>query len=235
MKQKIKMWCYSACILCLSSVLTTGCKKDDNGITAAPQVTVSDLDGNVYHTITIGTQVWMVENLNVTHYRNGDPIPNVTDTTVWANLTTGAYCDYDNTPGNSATYGRFYNWYAINDGRTIAPIGWHVPTDADWTTLTSYFGADSIAGGKLKTAGTTLWQTPNAGATNESGFKGLPAGSRDINGLFSHTGLDAYWWSSTLYGSTGKAWYRNLNYNYAGVVRVSSNRANGYSVRCVKD
>jgi hypothetical protein len=116
---------------------------------------VVDIDGNAYHTVTIGNQVWMVENLKVTHYRNGDAIPNVTDGTAWLDLTTGAYCEYDNDVNNVATYGRLYNWYSVNDSRNIAPAGCHVPSDDDWQTLVDYLGGDAVAGGKMKEIGST--------------------------------------------------------------------------------
>lgn len=138
--------------------------------------TVTDYDGNVYQTVLIGDQCWMMENLKVTHYRNGDPIPHVTDGVTWGNLTSGAYCNYNNDEGNVATYGRLYNWYAVDDSRNIAPAGWHVPSDAEWQTLVDYLGGDAVAGGKMKEAGTTHWASPNTGATNESGFTALPGG-----------------------------------------------------------
>jgi uncharacterized protein (TIGR02145 family) len=125
------------------------------GSTTPKRVTgpVTDYDGNVYNTVTIGTQTWMTEDLRVTHYRNGDLIPNVAETAAWNNLTTGAYCNYDNDKRNSATYGRLYNWYAVISGANLAPSGWHVPTDAEWTTLTTYLGGEGVAGGKLKESG----------------------------------------------------------------------------------
>jgi len=196
--------------------------------------TVTDIDGNVYQTVTIGTQVWMAENLKVTHYRNGDPIPNVTDNTEWQGLSTGAYCNYDNDEHNVATYGRFYNWYAVDDSRNIAPEGWHVPSDAEWQTLVDFLGGDAVAGGKMKEAGYTHWLSPNTGATNESGFTALPDGYRNYLGTFNYIGYDAYFWSSTVdYGSI--AWARLLNYNYSVVYRYHNVNRSGYSVRCVKD
>ena len=123
--------------------------------------TVTDIDGNVYQTVTIGTQEWMAENLKVTHYRNGDPIQLVTDDSSWSNLSTGAYCDYDNDGDNVAVYGRLYNWFAVNDSRAIAPAGWHVATAADWQTLIDILGGDAVAGGKMKEAGTAHWLAPN--------------------------------------------------------------------------
>jgi uncharacterized protein (TIGR02145 family) len=235
MKNKTQVWIYLLAVMGVLLQLTNSCSKSsDNSNPTPPPITVTDIDGNVYHPITIGTQVWLVENLKTTRYNDGTPIPLVTDSTAWSNLTTPGYCWYNNDAANKNTYGALYNWFTVNTG-ILAPTGWHVPTDTEWTTLTTYLGGESIAGGKLKETGSTHWRSPNAGATNESGFTALPGGHRDINGAFSAIGDDGYWWSVTEYGSTGKVWYRNMNYNYAGVVRVSNNKINGHSVRCVKD
>jgi uncharacterized protein (TIGR02145 family) len=205
-------------------------------IVATP--TVTDADGNIYHSITIGTQIWMVENLKTTHYRNGDLIPNITDNNAWDDLETGATCDFDNKPRNSKTYGKLYNWYAVCDSRNIAPAGWHVPTDAEWKILTDYLGGRSVAGGKLKETGTTYWKRPNIGATNESGFSALPGGHRnDGDGTFTDIscfGQWGFWWSSTESSST-LAWLRGLAYNYRYIDRQNYTKSNGYSVRCVRD
>ncbi len=196
---------------------------------------VTDIDGNVYETITIGTQVWMMENLKVTHYRNGDPMPNVTDNTAWQGLSTGAYCEYDNNIGNVATYGRLYNWYAVDDSRSIAPDGWHVPTDAEWQTLVDYLGGGTVAGGKMKETGTTHWISPNTGATNESGFSALPGGSRNLDGVYNSRGYYAGFWSSTENGSSS-AWSRALGCSHSEVMRAGYFiRSTGFSVRCVRD
>jgi uncharacterized protein (TIGR02145 family) len=235
MKKTITIRILPIAVMAVILMLTSSCKKtgDSNNPAPVPE-TVTDIDGNVYHIITIGTQEWLVENLKTTRYNDGTPIPLVTDSTGWANLTTPGYCWYNNDAANKDIYGAIYNWYTVNTG-ILAPTGCHVPTDAEWTTLTTFLGGESIAGGKLKETGTTHWQSPNTGATNESGFTALPGGHRDINGTFSAMGTDGYWWSSTEYGTTGKVWYRNMNYNYPGVVTVSNNKKNGQSVRCVKD
>jgi len=207
--------------------------------------TVVDIDGNVYQTVLIGGQCWMAENLKVTHYRNGDPIPNVTDVAEWIDLSTGAYCDYYNDPANVPTYGRLYNWYAVDDSRNIAPEGWHLPSDAEWKQLEMYLGmsqaeADSTLfrgtdeGGKLKEAGYAHWIPPNEGATNESGFTALPGGFRDYDGSFYCMGITAFFWSSTEF-SSGSAWIRGLYYNLSPVNRYYSPKHYGLSVRCVKD
>ena len=141
-----------------------------------PSNTVTDIDGNVYHTVKIGTQVWMVENLKTTKYNDGTPIPLVTANSSWAILTTPGYCFYNNDANvNKATYGAMYNWYIVNTGK-LCPAGWHVPIDAEWTTLTNYLGSENAAGGKLKEFGISHWVTPNDGTTNSSGFTALPAG-----------------------------------------------------------
>ena len=206
--------------------------------------TLTDIDGNVYQIVTIGTQVWMMENLKVTHYRNGDPIPTVTDNGAWAGLSTGAYCNFNNDEHHVATYGRLYNWYAVDDSRNIAPEGWHVASDDEWKQLEMYLGmsqadADGVGyrgtdeGGKMKEAGTTHWFT-NYGSTNESGFSGLPGGFRDHNGYFSNMGLVALLWSSTEIDSYS-AWNRYLNCYYLQVSRGPNDKPYGFSVRCVKD
>ena len=207
--------------------------------------TMTDIDGNVYQTVKIGDQWWMAENLKVTHYRNGATIPLVTNSDDWPNLSTGARCAYDNNQSEVATYGYLYNWYAVNDSRNIAPSGWHVPTDAEWKELEMYLGmsqseADGTGyrgtdeGGKLKEAGTTHWNNPNEGATNEIGFTALPGGCRYLDGYFGPLGSDAYFWSSTE-GSSDYAWIRELRCYDADVGRSSNFKRRGFSVRLVRD
>jgi len=196
-------------------------------------ITPADGDGNTYNTVTIGSQVWMTSNLNTSKYNDGTTaIPNVTDPSAWAGLSTGAYCDYDNTPSNSTTYGKLYNWYAVNTAK-LCPTGWHVPTDTEWTTLTDYLGGLSVAGGKLKEAGTAHWPTPNTGATNEVGFTALPGGYRATNGTFFDIGYYGHWWSSPEL-NTNSAWYRTMHYNLSDVSRYSTNQTFGFSVRCLR-
>ncbi len=187
-----------------------------------------------YPSVLIGAQYWMEKNLEVTTYRNGDPIPYVTDATAWAALTTGAWCYYNNDPANGSLYGKLYNWYAVNDPRGLAPTGWHVATDVEWTTLETTLGGDPVAGGKMKVAGTTSWTTPNTGATNESGFAGLPGGTRNLDGAFSSVGSYGGWWSSSEVDTTF-AWFRYLYYGYGSIFRDGSNGQNGFSVRCLRD
>jgi uncharacterized protein (TIGR02145 family) len=231
----------------LLSLMINSCKKDDNGNPyngrttaifnpALTYGTMTDLEGNEYKTITIGTQTWMVENLRTAKYRDGTEIPNVTDNMEWVYLTTGAYCNYQNTKraDSIATYGMLYNWYAVNDAHNIAPTGWHVATDAEWTTLTTYLGGESVTGGKLKEIGTTHWASPNAGATNQTGFTALPSGFRLIDGSFSNMDYYGYWWSATEY-NTYRAWRHNAYTNFGYFYRDYSQKENGYSVRCVRD
>ena len=207
--------------------------------------TVTDIDGNIYQTVLIGGQCWMGENLKVTHYRNGDPIPNVTDNSSWSMLSTGAYCNYDNNEGYVEVYGRLYNWYAAVDSRDIAPEGWHVASDAEWKELEMYLGMSQEAadttgwrgtgeGGKLKDAGTIYWQSPNTGATNESGFTALPGGSRSSSGQFYFARFDAFFWTQTDYDIL-RVWYHYLNYYHSEISRDTTYKQLGYSIRCVKD
>ncbi len=189
---------------------------------------------NTCEEIQIGSQIWMCKNLDVDHYRNGDPIPEVKDKNEWANLKTGAWCYYYNDPAMGAIYGKLYNWYAVNDTRGLAPDGWHVASDAEWTTLTSYLGGENVAGGKLKETGISHWQTPNTGATNESGFSALPGGWRDRgSGSFYGVGGGS-WWSATE-DSSAYAWSRYLNSHDADLYRYDLNMDYGFSVRCVRD
>ena len=187
-------------------------------------------------TIQIGNQLWMKENLNTSFYRNGDTIHYVTDAAEWAGLTTGAWCYYNNDPANGEIYGKLYNWYAVKDSTHggLAPLGWYIPTDGDWTTLTTTLGGTSLAGGKMKSAGTTRWTTPNTGATNSSGFAGLPGGYRDNGGAFYDVGYDGCWWSSTE-DSTANAWLRSLYYYGSNVDRDNNSKTTGFSVRCLRD
>jgi uncharacterized protein (TIGR02145 family) len=189
----------------------------------------------VLPSITICSQVWMDKNLDVNKYRNGDPIPKVTDADTWAALTTGAYCYYNNDSATyAATYGKQYNWYAVNDPRGLAPEGWHVPTDFEWTTLSTCLGGVGVAGGAMKEMGTTHWTTPNTGATNISGFTGLPGGSRLLNGTFGSVGFYGNWWCSSE-DYTTNALTRDLEYSSDNINMNSLNKRYGLSVRCLRD
>src|ERR1035437_5498763 len=186
--------------------------------------------------VTICSQVWKVKNLDVSTYRNGDPIPQVTDPTAWVALTTGAWCWYNNDSAtNASTYGKLYNGYSVNDPRGLAPTGWHVPSDAEWTTLSTCLGGDAVAGGAMKETGTTHWTSPNTGATNSSGFTGLPGGYRANPGIFTTVGNYGFWWSSTAYVTTN-LWYRYLSYNDGTIFKDwLFNKQFGFSVRCLRD
>ena len=200
--------------------------------------TMTDQDGNTYKTVTIGTQTWMAENLRVTKYRDGTPIPIVNMHQDWSgNLTTGACCSYNNSMDKNfiATYGLMYNWYAAVDKHNIAPAGWHVPTDAEWTTLITTLGGEKVAGGKMKESGTSHWKSPNAGATNESGFSAVGASERGSEeGKFSVLNGDVVFWSATK-KKDQSAWSFLLNSDDPTVFRSDNDPKIGFSVRLIKD
>jgi len=214
-------------------LLLGSCSKSNDA--PATTVTPSSCDDTTapYPTITIGLQVWMQKNLNVCKYRNGDDIPQVQDPTAWAALTTGAWCYYNNDTANGPVYGKLYNWYAVNDPRGLAPTGYHIPSDAEWTTLTTFLGGEPVAGDKMKA--TTLW-TPYSGITNtnSSGFTGLPGGYRYNNGTFFNVGSHGGWWSSSE-TSTADAWTRGLDYTIGIAFRINYSKTNGFSLRCLRD
>lgn len=210
--------------------------------------TVTDIDGNEYKTITIGTQTWMAENLRVTHYQNGDPIPNVKDNVVWSQLSTGAYCSFNNTKNldSIATFGYLYNWFTCVDERNLCPDGWHVPSDEEWTTLVTYLdngdnefdpngtGTNGLVGGRMKEAGTTHWAIPNQG-DNSSGFTALPSGSREYSdGFFYNTQRRCFYWSTSKFSNIG-SFERSMSANYTSIVRQVLPNGNGMAVRCIKD
>ena len=176
----------------------------------------------------------MSENLKVTKYKDGTAIPTGHSNSVWSNLSSGAYAVYDDDDVNTDTYGFLYNWYAVDDSRIIAPDGWHVPTDDEWTTLTDYLGGTSVAGGKMKETGTEHWGSPNTDATNESGFTALPGGYRFTSGGYIFQGYDGYFWSSTE-SNSNDAWCRLLLYDKSDVSRYNGNKKYGFSLRCVRD
>jgi uncharacterized protein (TIGR02145 family) len=200
--------------------------------------TVTDIDGNTYPTIGIGSQIWMAANLKSTKYRNG----NLIGTTIPATLDISAEASpkyqwaYAGNENNVSTYGRLYTWHTVTDSRFICPAGWHVPSDAEWTTLTLFVGGDASAGAKLKETGTTHWTTPNTGATNLTGFTALPGGDRETVGTFKFINENGGFWSSTdntLVSGTG--WFRFFFYDSGIVSRGYFSKSYGYSVRCVKD
>jgi uncharacterized protein (TIGR02145 family) len=196
--------------------------------------TVTDIDGNVYHTITIGTQVWLMENLKTTKYNDGTDIPFIEESAeIWHGLNAPGYCWYDDNVSNKEGTGALYNWYAVDTGK-LAPEGWHIPTDAEWKTLTEYLGGENIAGGKMKEAGTAHWESPNTGADNASGFTALSAGYRGKAGFIPLGVGAALFWSSTEFDEAD-SWMRYLSFNNEAVGRNSGGKYHGFSVRCLKD
>jgi len=194
-----------------------------------------DIDGNVYETVLIGEQLWMAENLKVTHYSDGSEIPNITNNGDWGSLTTGAYGYYDDDPAHQVTYGNLYNWYTVDDSRGVCPEGWHVPSDNDYTILTDYLGGLNVAGGKMKEIGLDHWNSPNDGATNESGFTGLPGGARgSSSGSYQNMGNYGSFWSSSEYEGND-AWTRILNYDNSNGSRYIGSERIGFSIRCLGD
>lgn len=226
-------------------ILISSCKKDETGnnnFTCGDAIT--DADGNVYNTVQIGSQCWMKENLKVS-----SGIPEVTDDTLWRWNTTPAWCYYDNDPANGATYGKLYNWYAVETG-SLCPSGWHIPTDAEWQTLEMSLGmsqteADQVGGPRGDSANiggqlqaTNLWNNPNTDVTNSSGFTALPGGFRSDRGIFGivgNSGIGNFGglWSSSESNTFG-AWYRFLT-GGSGVARYADLKGAGYSCRCLRD
>lgn len=243
------IWLSSFTLLGILLMFASSCKKDDND---TPTI-VTDIDGNVYTTVTIGTQVWMVENLKTTRYNDGTSIPTVTSNTAWNSLTTGAYCNYNNTSNldTITTYGRLYNWYAVNTGK-LAPKGWHVSTDAEWTILENYLIANgynydgtTTGNGYAKSlSANTKWESSTVvGAVgntdypeyrNKSGFTALPGGFRRPSGEFNDIGLRSGWWHSTE-SNEADSWNRNWLYYSTSANRNANPKTFGLSVRCLKD
>lgn len=234
MKKKIRLFSHLFIAMGLLILLTFSCNKDDDNNVAPPPPTVTDIDGNVYNIVTIGTQTWLVENLKVTKYNDTTDIPLVTGSTAWENLTTSAYCWYENNEAaHKNPYGALYNWYTVNTSN-LCPTGWHVPTNLEWIILTDFLEGESLAGGKLKETGTSHWASPNTAATNESGFTALPGGARFSFGPFNFVGDYGYWWSSSE-SNTAEAWGRRMDYDSSHVFRDSFIKQSGFSVRCLKD
>ena len=192
-------------------------------------------NGYNYLSIVLGNgQEWMSENLRTTVYANGDTIPNVTNATEWSNLTTGAWCHYNNFSGSENPYGKLYNWYTVNDSRNVCPTGWRVPSNTEWTVLRNYLGVDSVAGGKMKSTGTQYWSTPNIYATNETGFSSLPGGVRNTVGIFEGSGIMSYYWNSQELDAYFAMGY-DQRYDTGNFGGNYMRKGYGYSVRCIKD
>lgn len=214
------------------------------GASVGQDSTVTDIDGNIYHTVKIGTQTWLVENLKTTRYNDGVAIPNITDITQWYEYGTGtvngnpnvekaAWCYNNNIAGNNTIHGKLYNWHAVKTGK-LAPTGWHVPTKIEWETLINYLGGSSVAGGKMKT--TTLWNSPNIGASNSSGFSADPCGYRDNHGNFGGIGYFSGWWSSTQStNNTNWAWNYYLENISSNVITDEGSKTPGLAIRCIKN
>lgn len=209
------------------------------------QNTLTDIDGNVYHTVIIGNQVWMKENLKTTHYRNGNAIPTGLSDAAWQTTSNGAYAVYNNSASLGAVYGNLYNWYAVADPAGLCPAEWHVPTNKDWNRLVLFYdpSADTtcaycpqsgFTGALMKEAGLTNWLSPNTAASNISGFKALPGGSKGYNGVYDFLGEYADFWSLSSY-SANEAYLRGLGYNYADYYSLFFSKHYGFSVRCVYD
>jgi uncharacterized protein (TIGR02145 family) len=233
MKTKNRIWICHLIVIGLVLILTNSCKKDTQTQHDKPS-TITDVDGNIYLTVIIGTQVWMNENLKTTKYRNGDLIGTTTPATkdISGESTPEYQWAYDGNESNAATYGRLYTWYVITDSRNVCPTGWHVPTDTEWTTLATFLGNN--AGGKLKETGTTHWTTPNEGATNETGFTALPSGWRPSGGVFLDFGTFCGWWTSTE-SSTGYPLNWDASYKDGNVNNEGDDKKSGIGVRCLKD
>ncbi len=228
---------YPFAVVLILLIITTGCNtptpKDQDKTSPKTGITVIDTDGNVYHTVTIGKQVWMVENLKTAHFRNGDTILNVSDELKWSQLKTAAFCNYNNDKKNITDYGRLYNWFAVNDKRSICPTGWHVPTNSEWSDLFKFLDGKDIAAGKLKS--TDKWHKPNAGATNSKGFTALPGGSRDYpEAKFDNLGSSGHWWSATE-NEEGFSWMIYMSCMGEDAMKLSEAQQSGFSVRCIKD
>jgi uncharacterized protein (TIGR02145 family) len=218
---------YSLFTMGMVFIHTISCKKEDDNNT------ITDIDGNVYTSVTLGTQEWMVDNLKTTSYNDGTAIPLVTSDIEWSNLKTPGYCWYNNALTYKNIYGALYNWYTVNTGK-LCPTGWHVPSDDEWKTLGEFLGGGDVAGGKLKEAGFTHWRSPNTSATNETGFTALPGGSRYGNGSFYMLGLYGFWWT-TSEGETGGAYSRGMDDDEQDLSKHTGGKGVGASVRCVRD
>lgn len=220
-------------------IFIVSCSKDSES-TDAPETFTDIRDGQVYKWVKIGEQTWMAENLRATKFNDGTSIPNVSENSEWLSLSTPAYSWYDNDgAAYKDTYGALYNWYVVNSGK-LCPTGWHIPSDNDWNTLITSLGnldarGHGDIGGKFKETGTIHWQSPNTGATNESGFTALPGGGRSYsNGYFTSIGYSGSWWSSEESGMLN-AYARRLVYDGIEISKGAFNKKSGFYVRCVKD
>lgn len=209
-------------------IFMSACSKDDTGSI------IRDIDGNKYNSVIIGTQTWMVENLKTTKFSDGTDIPLITSAEDWMGLTSPGFQWYNSDPLKyKASYGALYNFYVVSTGK-LCPAGWHVPSNAEWSTLTTFLLGEDVAGGKLKEAGITHWQSPNGEATNETGFTALPGGGISDHGLYSGIGYEGDWWAADedMYSDT---YIRSLSYYWGRFRTYSATKQSGFSVRCVKN
>ncbi|MEX0769105.1 MAG: FISUMP domain-containing protein [Balneolaceae bacterium] len=204
----------------------------DREVTAFFETGMKDVEGNIYEVVEIGDQLWMADNLRTSEYSNGEGIQNVIDNEEWENLNIGAWSFYNHDSQFNELYGKLYNWYAVNDLRGICPEGWHVPSSSEWIALTDYLGQN--AGGKMKVTDTQYWNSPNTGATNESGFSAMPSGARNARGEFYNMGLRGYWWSSSM-EDNDNAFYYFVEHDNGDVTENSFLKSLGRPVRCIAD
>jgi len=232
----IKITAITLLYACSSSSTTEKAEKDK------PIIYKEVEPSQTHESCKIGGQTWMAQNLNEPHFKNGDPITEAKSAEEWkkaGNIGKPAWCYYNNDPAMGAIYGKLYNWYAVNDPRGLAPAGWHVPTLNEVDAMSDYLGGGAISGGKLKTTGTSLWQTPNKGATNSSGFSAIPAGTRgpfgnSLTGTFGQMGFFTYMWTTTIFDQQ-KAQPFACGYNIEYLAGGATNKKAGLSIRCVKD
>ena len=227
MKTKVK-----AALTTLALLVVISCKKETSSVQSSAMGDENSTQQSNIASVTIGTQVWTKKNLDVSYYRNGDRIPQVKNPAKWAELTTGAWCWYNNDSATGAVYGKLYNWYAVHDPRGLAPEGWHVASDAEWWVASDFLGKGS--GGKMKEPGTAHWMNPNIDATNSSGFVGLPGGYRSETGQFCYINYLGLWWTSTEYNNS-TAWYRRLLCFSSFLDWWRFPKEMGFSVRCIKN
>jgi len=232
-------------------VIIPGISNVNNGTSisySSPGAGVTDISGNTYQTVIIGNQEWMAENLRTTAFANGDPVPFIADSALWASLGTNpGYCWYDNQSSYEVPYGKMYNWYAVDDGRNLCPVGWHVPSVNDCAQLISFLDPQTpfspgseFAGGLMKSTGTVqqqngVWQHPNSEATNSSGFSVVPAGYRRQNSSFSNLGTTTYIWTATDNADPNRSQCYRLQHDSGWINFPNVDKTYGIAVRCVKD
>lgn len=226
--------CFTSAVLVMLVFLSAGCGIRSSRDDVRGKERVTDADGNVYTLVTIGSQVWMAQNLKTTRFRNGDPIPRISQDSEWQKTGEGAFCFYNNERKSGKTYGNLYNWHAVSDSRGICPPGWHVPSDEEWQVLSDFLGGDKVAGDKMKETGIRHWAEPNDGASNVSGFTALPAGGRDEFGQFIVDKYGCHWWSSTVSGTVDVR-VRSIYFGYGSIMTDEYHPNSGFSVRCLKD